>query len=228
MTLKPAALSLCLMWLLRERSSTGMAVLAPVGVSIEVLIVDWAHIEAAPPDERADLLEEAAFGQDTWPNADEGWTWPTRPAADWYASYEFSRTLGSYKPHFWAGEQWERLRDFANPQLRGMLDRFASVLFWHGLEYMEDIDAEQVPERSSPWPVNTLMWSSPIEAAELKLLWECVSPQLEALREPFDRHVARPEGWINDFDSFLTFLEGWNEVVTAAHARGWGIVGLRC
>ncbi|MGW0703994.1 hypothetical protein ACWD0A_32815 [Streptomyces sp. NPDC002867] len=199
-----------------------------MGVSIEVLIVDWSRIEAAPPDEQADLLEEAAFGEDTRPNADEGWTWPTRPAADWYASYEFSRTLGSYKPHFWAGERWERLRDFADQQLRGMLDRFASVLFWHGLEYMEDIDAEQVAERSSPWPASTLMWSSPIETAELKLLWECVSPQLEALRQPFDRHVARSEGWINDFDSFVTFLEGWNEVVTAAHARGWGIVGLRC
>ncbi|MEU6001121.1 hypothetical protein ABZ837_25235 [Streptomyces sp. NPDC047197] len=45
-------------------------------------------------------------------------------------------TLGSYKPHFWAGERWEHVRDFAGSGLRTALDRFADALFWEGLAYM--------------------------------------------------------------------------------------------
>ncbi|MGW7358635.1 hypothetical protein ACWGI0_18900 [Streptomyces sp. NPDC054802] len=196
-----------------------------MGVSIEVLIVDWAHIECAEPDKRAGTLDEAAFGDEAI-DVDQGWTWPTAQSAAWYASYTFAGTLGSYKPHFWAGERWEDIRDFADPDLRSRLDRFASVLFWSALEFMED--AEDVPQRSLPWPADILMWSTPDETADLRELWDHASAQLETLREPFDLHAAVLTGWINDFDTFVAFLKGWGEVVTEAHSRGWGIVGLRC
>ncbi|MWA15884.1 hypothetical protein [Streptomyces sp. BA2] len=94
-----------------------------MGIGIEVLIVDWDRVEAAPAGGRRELLDEAAFG-DEGDLDEEGWIWPAAADADWYGRYAFRHTLGSYKPHFWAGERWEHVRDFADPGLRTALDRF--------------------------------------------------------------------------------------------------------
>ncbi|MGW7080114.1 hypothetical protein [Streptomyces sp. NPDC054866] len=199
-----------------------------MGIGIEVLIVDWDRVEAAPASGRRELLDEAAFG-DEGDLDEEGWIWPAAADADWYGRYAFRRTLGSYKPHFWAGERWEHLRDFAEPDLRTALDRFASALFWEGLEYMAgDAAAGSLPERDSPWDVPLLMWRPPQDIAAIRSFWEQAAPSLDTLREPFAQHAAAPTGWIGDFDSFAEFLRGWSEVVVEADRRAWGIVGLRC
>jgi hypothetical protein len=200
-----------------------------MGVGIEVLVVDWPRVEAAPPGLRGALLDEAAFGGETTGGLDEkGWIRPSGADADWHAQYAFRHTLSSYKPHFWACERWEDVRDFATPALRAALDRFTAPLFWHGLEYVAGSDAAVIPERECPWEADLLLWRPPEDIPPLKGHWDAVSPHIESLREPFDRYAADPTGWIPDFDSFAAFLEDWGEVVTEADRRGWGIVGLRC
>ncbi|MET7718718.1 hypothetical protein [Streptomyces sp. NPDC005407] len=199
-----------------------------MGLGIRVLIVDWDRVEAAPASERGDLLDEAAFGDDEYEGGldEEGWIWPSVAGADWYGRYAFRN--GSYKPHFWAGERWEHVRDFAEPGLRAALDRFMSALFWQGLEYVAGEDAGQLPERECPWDADLLMWRLPDDVGAIKDFWAQAAPDLDTLREPFTQHAAVPEGWIRDFESFAQLLEGWGEVVVEADRRSWGIVGLRC
>ncbi|MFF8833178.1 hypothetical protein [Streptomyces sp. NPDC015131] len=206
-------------------------------MSIEVMIVDWPHVEAVPPGEREAALIDAAFGGEDDPygagdgQADEdedGWLAPAAPGAGWSVRYSFRRTLDSYKPHFWAGERWERLREHTDPDLRTALDRFASRLFWTGLEDVpgQDTGLRSVPEGA--WDAGLLVWCPPAELAALAGWWRTVEPGLATLREPFTRYAADRRGWIPDHDSFADLLTGWGEVVTEAHRRGWGIVGLRC
>lgn len=57
-----------------------------------------------------------------------------QPGNAWYGRYAFRNTLGSYKPHIWAGHRWDHMRDFVEPKLRDSLDRFSDALFWHRLE----------------------------------------------------------------------------------------------
>ncbi|MFF0451433.1 hypothetical protein ACFYT4_34585 [Streptomyces sp. NPDC004609] len=201
-----------------------------MGVSIEVLIVDWERVASAPAHLRGDLLDEAAFGDDETGGPDEeGWIRPGRTEDVWYAGYAFRRTLGSFKPHFWAGERWESVRGFIEPGLRTAVDRFTAGLFWDGLADMPEYEADGPPAaRECPWDLDLLMWCSPDEVAELGGHWKRAAPELGALREPFTLHAARPGGWIPDFDAFARFLKDWGDVVTEAHRRGWGIVGLRC
>ncbi|MCF3130024.1 hypothetical protein [Streptomyces olivochromogenes] len=47
------------------------------------------------------------------------------------ASAEVS-TTGSYKPHLWAGESCDDVREFADPALRAALDGFLVGLVWDG------------------------------------------------------------------------------------------------
>ncbi|MEU3739692.1 MULTISPECIES: hypothetical protein [unclassified Streptomyces] len=198
-----------------------------MGVGIEVLVVDCDRVEAAPAGERRELLEEAAFGVEG--DLDEaGWIWPSAAGTDWYGRYAFRHTLGSYKPHFWAGERWENVRDFAAPGLRAALDRFTAALFWQGLEDVAGETAGGLPERECPWDADLLLWRPPHDIAAIKAFWTQAAPDLDTLREPFARHAAVPNGWIGDFASFAEFLKGWGEVVAEADRRGWGIVGLRC
>ena len=102
------------------------------GQRMELLIVDCAYIEAVSAELRADLLETAAFGSDDVWEADrpEGWTSPDAENGPWYARYEFRNTLTSYKPHFWAGERWDKMRRFVRTGLRTALDEFSAPLFW--------------------------------------------------------------------------------------------------
>ncbi|MFI6289079.1 hypothetical protein ACIBCM_30775 [Streptomyces sp. NPDC051018] len=199
-----------------------------MGLGIEVLILDWGRVASASPHVRSGLLEEAVFGDDQPGGPDEeGWVWPTRADAVWYGRYAFRRTLGSFKPHFWAGERWESVRGHTEPGLRTALDRFAAGLFWDGLPDMPEYAAAGPPSaRECPWGLDLLMWCSPDEVAGLRDHWIRAAPDIEGLRDPFTGHAAQPDGWIPDFDSFARFLEDWGEVVTEAHRRGWGIVGL--
>ncbi|MBW8092643.1 hypothetical protein IGW14_32910 [Streptomyces hygroscopicus subsp. hygroscopicus] len=199
-----------------------------MGVGIEVLIVDWPRVEATKPSAREELLIDAAFGEVYSDDLFEhGWSWPTRPGEDWYARYAFRDTIGSYKPHFWAGHRWEHLRDVVEPQAREALDRFSDALFWHGMADTPGAGSP-LPERPCTWDADVLLWCPPDQVPLIAGWWRRARPRLEELREPFDRHAAEPHGWINTFDEFARLLIDWGEVVDTAERRGWGIVGLRC
>ncbi|NSC25509.1 hypothetical protein FM076_31880 [Streptomyces albus subsp. chlorinus] len=201
-----------------------------MGIGIEVLIVDWKRVEAAPAEQRGELVDEAAFGDTVWEGSADGfgWSWPASAGADWYGRYAFHRN-GSYKLHFWAGERWEDVRDFAEPGLRTALDRFTGPLFWqHGFAYLVGEDPGAVPERECPWDTEVLTWCPPQDVALLKDFWTRARSGLAALREPFGEHARTETGWIRDFEAFTAVLGAWGDVVTEADRRGWGIVGLRC
>ncbi|MDI3403215.1 hypothetical protein [Streptomyces cavernicola] len=199
-----------------------------MGVGIEVVIVDWPRVESVPVDDREELLIEAAFGEAYSDDLFEhGWSWPVQPGADWYGRYALRNTLGSYKPHFWAGHRWDHMRDFVEPQVREVLDQFNDALFWHGLE--DTTGARSAfSERTCTWNADLLLWCPPDHVSLIASWWRQAVPHLESLREPFTRHAADPGRWISTFESFADFLTDWGEVVTEAERRAWGIVGLRC
>ncbi len=89
---------------LRRSTSVPLSYAGVMGVGIEVLIVDWPRVEAAVPGDREEMLIDAAFGEVYGDDLFEhGWSWPTQSGEDWYGRYALRNTLGSYKPHFWAG-----------------------------------------------------------------------------------------------------------------------------
>ncbi|MFI5681768.1 hypothetical protein [Streptomyces cellulosae] len=199
-----------------------------MGVGIEVLIVDWPRVEAAAPGDRERLLINAAFGEAYSDDLFEhGWSWSAQPGEDWYGRYAFRNTLGSYKPHFWAGHRWDHMRDHVEPTVREVLDRFNDVLFWHRLEDTTGAGSELV-EQPCTWDADLLLCCPPDHVPLIAGWWQQVAPRLEVLRGPFNQHAAEPSGWITTFESFADFLTDWAEVVTEAERRGWGIVGLRC
>ncbi|MFE0136101.1 hypothetical protein ACFWY6_31715 [Streptomyces sp. NPDC059037] len=203
-----------------------------MGLCMELLIVDCAYIEATPAELRADLVETAAFGSDDarGPDLPEGWSWPDAQNGPWYASYEFRNTLTSYKPHFWAGERWDKMREFVQPELRTALDEFSAPLFWgeYNWEFADPPFTPAVPGRENHWCPETMRWLLPEDVKALHHFWTQVEPGLPSLREPFEQHVAQPTGRIKDFASFAALVTEWGEVVTEAAARGWGIIGLKC
>ncbi|NKQ25264.1 hypothetical protein HF200_12600, partial [Streptomyces galbus] len=80
-----------------------------MGVDITVLVVDWARLAAVPAEERLRVVQEAAYGDaDGDGDVVDGWVWPAAAERSWLGRYEFRDTLGSYKPHFWAAEGWEK------------------------------------------------------------------------------------------------------------------------
>lgn len=199
-----------------------------VGVGIEVLIVDWPRVEAAAPGDRERLLIDAAFGEAYSDDLFEhGWSWSTQPGEDWFGRYALRNTLGSYKPHFWAGHRWDHMRDFVEPDVRDVVDRFNDALFWHRLEDTTGVVSE-LPEYPCSWDADFLLWCPPDQVPLIATWWRQAAPQLEALREPFNQHAADSGGWITTFEAFADFLTDWGEVVTEAERRGWGIVGLHC
>ncbi|MGW2179600.1 hypothetical protein ACWCXX_16160 [Streptomyces sp. NPDC001732] len=201
-----------------------------MGISIEVLIADWERLEATPAAEQSALLWDAFDDEDcAWGSLPPaGWVRPRDEDADWCRRYDFHNTLSSYKPHFWAGERWEDVRDHAAPGLRTALDHYLSALFWSGLPYMDGGDGRDDFEPECPWNVQALMWCAPDEVPGIKRLWERAAPELDTLRQPFAEHAADPGGWIENFDEFALLLKDWAEVVTEADRRGWGVIGLRC
>jgi hypothetical protein len=63
--------------------------------------------------------------------------------------------------------------------------------------------------------------------AALHHFWGQVGPHLGSLREPFDRHLTEPIGWITDFTSFSRLITEWGDVVSRAAHRDWAVIGLR-
>jgi hypothetical protein len=196
-----------------------------MGLDVTVLIVDWAHVEEAPPGQRLALLLDAAHPDDDryLEEPERGWIWPSAPGAPWLARYEFHRTLGSFKAHFWAGQAWEKFRDFVDPDLRATLDGFLSALIWYGPD--PDDDADHV--HGELFPDDKVILAYPPQAVPaLVELWAEAAPRRAELHEPFTAHAARPKGWIKTFEAFADLLGEWGEVVREADRRGWGLIGL--
>lgn len=148
------------------------------------------------------------------------------PDAPFFGIYEFRRTAGSFKAHFWAGERWESLREHTDPPTRAALDALLLGLIWDGMDGEgQHIDPGFLcddPEVS----YGVLVARSPDSVRERATAWDEVRPGLEGLRGAFEEHAATRRGWIRDFDGFTDLLEDWGHVLTEAARRGWGLVGL--
>ncbi|WP_438295406.1 hypothetical protein [Streptomyces sp. HUAS TT7] len=205
-----------------------------MGVDITVLIADWSWLERVPPRERLPRLRDAWYDDETglWghdaPSIEGDWEWPRGDCGAFFAVYEFRGTLGSFKPHFWAGERWESLRDHVDPLVRGDLDAMMSRLFWNGLD-----DEAEPPHTDHDFfgddprtAYGLLAAQSPDGVRELAATWEKLAPRLDGLRGDFARYAATPDGWIPDFEAFASLLEDWGQVLAEAAGRGWGVAGL--
>ncbi|MBC9712952.1 hypothetical protein H9Y04_10265 [Streptomyces sp. TRM66268-LWL] len=208
-----------------------------MGVCMEVLIVDWSWLRPQPADRRGELVEVAAFGPEDAYDYDlpEGWTWPEGAEDRWWARYEFRSTMTSYKAHFWAGERWDKLRDFVDPPLREALDQFGAPLFW-GEHHHELLPPDQPPfsaavvSHPDDWhrEAGVMLWLRPEDVEVLRRFWAQAEPHLSSLRDPFERHLPELTGWIADFDSFARLVTEWGDVVSRAAEREWAVIGLRC
>ncbi|MFI2433476.1 hypothetical protein [Streptomyces sp. NPDC018693] len=198
-----------------------------MGLDITVLGLDWGELERTPVSERTALLYEAAFHEDDpWSTEPEvGWVIPASPKVAWSGRYEFEDTLGSYKPHFWAGESWDTVREFADPELREALDGFLGPLIWWGDDHKPS-EASLFATDPEPWSPRLLLCCPPAVLPVLASHWARVEPLLDGLREIYDHHAAAPGRWIADFDEFVALLRGWAELVGEAGRRGWGLLGL--
>ncbi|MFE7271667.1 hypothetical protein [Streptomyces sp. NPDC057623] len=199
-----------------------------MGLDITVLAVDWDRLEGTPAGRRLEVLDEAAYPDielDWDAEPEKGWVCPAAPSLPWIARYEFHCTSGSYKPHFWAGEAWEDVREFADPALRESLDGFLRDLFWH-----DDPTPPPLPglvrdphDRRRP---GLLLACPPVTVSHLAARWTEAEAGLEGLREAYGVHAARPGGWIEDFDAFAVLLREWAVVVGEAEQREWGLLGM--
>ncbi|MCF3102299.1 hypothetical protein IPZ58_11965 [Streptomyces roseoverticillatus] len=197
-----------------------------MGADITALIVDWAELENIPVLERERALFEAADPDDYDGALDEGWAWlPPAPASfpSWCARYEFGGTLGSFKPHFWACERWETIREHVPDDLRTALDTFLAGLFW--APPWTDSDPQDEDDTEPSYGAMRTFCPPP-DVSVLAQAWSAVGPRLEGLREPFDVHAAAPGEWIGRFEEFSRLLHGWAEAVEEARRRGWGLIGL--
>lgn len=182
---------------------------------------------------------ESDFGPATEPEA--GWVFPASPKVPWSGRYEFRGTLGSYKPHFWAADGWDRAREFAEPALREPLDGFLVGLIWWGADEdsaddgdngADEADGADEPEAGlfpsdpEPWRPHRTLVRPPPAVTALAAHWARADALLEGLRETYDLHASRPEGWIADFDAFDALVRQWAEVVDETARRGWGLLGL--
>ncbi|MFB7709093.1 hypothetical protein [Streptomyces sp. NPDC056105] len=213
-----------------------------MGLDITVLVVDWDHLGRTPAAERLGMLEDAAYPDDDCDDRDSGGGgtdalvehgWVRRPDTPWCALYEFFRTLGSFKPHFWAGQAWEDVRDVAEPDLRAALDAFLAGLFWLGpVDADADTSAEDEPVAGlfpcepDPWRPRLLVVRTPEQVTDLARAWAVVAPLLEDLRAPYAVHAERPGRWIANFEEFAMLVRDWGEVVTEASRSGRGLIGL--
>ncbi|MBJ3809450.1 hypothetical protein [Streptomyces flavofungini] len=209
-----------------------------MGLSIEVLIADAAWLGEVPLPERLSRLRDAWYADETglW-DLDAGaaqsvegdWQWPQGPDSAYFGVYAFRRTLGSYKPHFWAGERWEDVRDHADPVLRAALDALLLGLIWCGPDG-EDEHTDPGVFGDGPAVSNgVLLARAPDSVRRLAATWERLRPRLGGLRAAFTAHAATPQegGWISSFDEFTDLLEDWGRVLTEADRRGWCVVGLK-
>ncbi|MGW2303278.1 hypothetical protein [Streptomyces sp. NPDC001809] len=204
-----------------------------MGMDITVLVVDWARLAQEPAEERLRVVQEAAYGDDD-DDADgdvvAGWVWPAAAQRSWLGRYEFPGTLGSYKPHFWAAEAWEKVRGAVGGEVRTALDEFLEGLIWWGPR--ADVDVEQVDpgvfsSLEGLWRSGPVIARGPETVARLRQRWCEAAPGLEGLRAPYTELAGREAGqWIADFEEFAELVRGWAEVVGEADRRGWGVIGL--
>ncbi|NEC63940.1 hypothetical protein [Streptomyces sp. SID9727] len=197
-----------------------------MGVDITTLIADWSWLAEVPPPERLERLRDAWYDEATglWDtmSVTYGWEWPRGPHSGYFGVYEFPGTLGSYKPHFWAGEAWEKARDHVDAGLRAELDALLGGLIWDG----PDFDDEKPDESYDFFSGGSglLVAKSPAGVRELLATWERVRPRLDEIRAPFEE---RSEAFrFSDFDAFVRLLANWGEVLAEAARRGWGIAGV--
>ncbi|MBT2874752.1 hypothetical protein ACFV4H_31290 [Streptomyces cellulosae] len=195
-----------------------------MGLDITVVIADRSWLARVPPRERLPRLRNAWH---TWyadaPAGDEGWARPQGRDSSVFAVYEFPDTLGSFKPHFWAGHRWERVRDHVAPSLRTELDALLSALVWDGPDgEAEHTDTGFFGEGGK----GVLLARSPESVRELAAAWGRARPHLDELHGPFAEHAAVPDAWISDFDAFVDLLTQWGDVLIEAARRGWCVVGL--
>ncbi|MFF8964066.1 hypothetical protein ACF1BK_15135 [Streptomyces globisporus] len=122
-----------------------------MGICVDVLIVDWGRLMSAPSDDqRYAMLHDAGSSvdddEDVWqdrsPSVGPQWFRPSPPPIGWFGKFDFGNVGSSYQDHFRAGERWEEIRAFVDPEVRSDVDRFIDPLFWDGLEYMADRDNE--------------------------------------------------------------------------------------
>jgi hypothetical protein len=202
-----------------------------MGLDITVLIADWSWLGAVPVRERLEHLRDAWYDDDTglWdldaPVVEAGWVRPRGSGGERFAVYEFPRTAGSFKPHFWAGNRWESLRGHTDPRTRSGLDALLLGLVWQGLDgHADHTDPEVFGDDPSLYGL--LLARSPDRVRELAATWQRVRPALDGLEPAFTAHAADPDGWVGDFGSFRELLDGWGTVVTEAARRGWALAGL--
>ncbi|ANB04447.1 hypothetical protein SAM40697_0485 [Streptomyces ambofaciens] len=203
-----------------------------MGLDITVMIADWSWLGGVPPRERLSRLREAWYADETglWDHdaqVPEGdWAWPRGRHSATFAVYEFRGTLGSFKPHFWAGERWESVRDHADPLVRTPLDILLLGLVREGLD---DTSEHAAPGFFGADPTaarGVLLAHPPDGVRELAARWDRARHRLGGLRGAFDEHAAAPGGWVGDFDEFAGLLTDWGHVLSEGARRGWGIVGL--
>ncbi|SDJ60706.1 hypothetical protein [Streptomyces indicus] len=209
-----------------------------MGLDMEVLIVDWERLRSLPVEERSGMVEDAVFGAEdleVYLARPEGWSGPGDGDAEWWARYEFRDTMTSYKAHFWAGNRWDELRGFVDASLREVLDQFAAPLFWgeHNYELLPQGQPPFTPavvSRPDMWSpeIEAMLWLPPEDVKVLDRYWSEVAPRLDTLREPFERHIVEPIGWIQDFASFARLVSEWGDVISRAAGRGWAVIGLKC
>lgn len=190
-----------------------------------MLAVDWGRLERTPPAERLETLYEASCPEDAYGDVEPraGWVFPASPKVPWCGRYEFHGTTGSYKPHFWAADGWDTARAYADPALREALDGFLFPLLG---ESDEPPAAGLFPSDPEPWWPRPLLACPPALPPVTAGCWARAEPLLEGLRVAYDRHAARPGGWIPDFDAFAALLREWAVVVAETARRGYGLLGL--
>lgn len=200
-----------------------------MGLNINVLIADPSLLTQVPPQQRASRLYRVLNADETelWdldaPVVEEGWVWPKGANSDRFAVYEFPGTLGSYKPHFWAGEGWYDIREHLTPSLRAEFDVLMRGILWSGVDgeaHHTDADFFDVDDR------RLLLARSPDSVRELAAVWERVRSRLHQVREPFAKAALPDTGWIVGFDEFAGLLTNWGHVLVEAARRGWCVVGL--
>ncbi|HEY9372760.1 hypothetical protein [Streptomyces sp.] len=203
-----------------------------MGLDITVMIADWSRLGEVPSRDRLSRLRDAWYADETglWdhdaPVVEGNWNWPRGAGSALFAVYEFRGTLGSFKPHLWAGERWESVRDHADPLVRARLDALLPGRTWGGL----DGETEHVDQGffcdDPAVAYGVLLARSPASVRELAATSKEVRPWLEGLRGPFDEHPAVPEGWVRDFDEFSELLDDWCRDLSEAAQHGWGLIGL--
>lgn len=211
-----------------------------MGLDITVLVVDWDHLGRTPAAERLGMLEDAAYPDDDLDNRDDGDAdapvehgWVRRPATPWCALYEFFRTLGSFKPHFWAKPgvggrpRLRRTRPAGGARrVPGRAVLAGPRRRRHGRERGGGATVGLFPAEPDPWHPRLLVVRAPEQVPDLARAWALAAPLLESLRAPYAVHADRPGRWIADFEEFAMLVRDWGEVVTEASRSGRGLIGL--